>query len=207
MDDFRSYISLNKILKDRVWLNIPVKYMVNSIKIEVDNLYYYKTNINLCEIEISGLVPSKYYDSLIIKVYYTNHDYYTFYTESFKTLSGNHIENIIVKFYEKFLYKQIPESRFNYWNNKIMKRTSSLENFCLYIFNINRFSINKLSDIEFLKNIYEIIVVDDLNDFLSYLTFYFQFALKNINEIDKRKIIFINMFREYVVNSKLLDVS
>lgn len=203
MNDFKGYVSVDKILKDRIVLNIPIEYMVNSIKVEVDNLYYYKLDLNLCEIEVSGLVPSKYYDKLIIKIYYTNDDYYTFYTESFKTLVGNYIENMMVNFYEKFLDKHIPESRFNYWNNKIIKKENSLENFCLYIFNINRFFINKLSNIEFLKNIYTIIIADDENDLLSYWTFYFEFKLKNMNEIDRRKTIFIEMFREYILNSKL----
>ena len=66
MKNFKGFVSVNKIFKDKIFITIPLKYMISAIKIEIGNLYFYKLKIDLCEIEISGLVPSKNYDELFL---------------------------------------------------------------------------------------------------------------------------------------------
>lgn len=176
--------------------------MISAIKIEIGNLYFYKLKIDLCEIEISGLVPSKNYDELFLKIYYANDSYHIFYIESFKTQKGNDVEEMMINFYKKFINAPMTEMKFNYWNHKISKRIDSFENFFTYILKINFCHSNKLNDMEFLKSIYTILLNENDNDFLSYWTFCFEVKLKNLDAFDRRNKIFKEMFKEYRVENK-----
>lgn len=203
MKNFKDFVCANKIFKDKIFITIPLKYMIDAIKIEIGNLYFYKLKIDLCEIEISGLVPSKNYNGLVLKIYYANDSYHLFNIESFKTQKGNEVKEIMINFYGKFINAPMPESKFNYWNYKISERDRFLEDFFVYVLKIDfKCSSKKLNDMEFLKRIYTILLNENDNDFLSYWTFYFEVKLKSLSAFDGRKKILKEMFKEYKIGDK-----
>ena len=57
--------------------------------------------------------------------------------------------------------------------------------------------MKKLSDMEFLNLIYRILINDFTNDVLYFWTFYFEFKLKSLSVIDRRKEIFSKIFQDY----------
>lgn len=190
-------IEIKNILKDSIVFHIPLKYMMNAIKIEIENLPFNRVNVDLYQIEIKGLIPGKTYENLYLKIFDTNDEFKKFKIDSFKTLEGNNTEKMIVKFYEEVLEEEIKENKFNYWNRKISSNEKTFKEFCEYVLKINKFSVKKLSDMEFLNLIYRILINDFTNDVLYFWTFYFEFKLKSLSVIDRRKEIFSKIFQEY----------
>lgn len=190
-------IQIKDILKDSVIFHVPLRYMMNTIRVEVKNLPFNRINVDLYQIEIKGLIPGKIYNNLCLKIFDINNGFKEFKIGEFKTLGGDNSEKMIVKFYKGVLGKEIGENKFNYWNKKISSGEKTFKEFCEYVLNINEFFVKKLNDMEFLNLIYRILINDFTNDVLYFWTFYFEFRLKNLSIIDRRKEIFSKIFQEY----------
>lgn len=200
MNEEINVIEIKNIFKNKVVLHVPLKYMIRAIKVEVCNLFFIKVNVDLYEVVLEGLIPGKVYENLCLKIYYTNDKFLKLNINQFKTQDGNEIENMIVNFYREFMKKEIGENKFNYWNENINLGKKTLEQFFNHVLNINKFSIGKLNDMEFLNCLYKMLIGDLKNDLLYFWVFYFEFNLKGLNQIEKRKEIFKKMFEEYNSN-------
>lgn len=200
MNEEINIIEIKNIFKNKVVLHVPLKYMIRAIKVEVCNLFFIKVNVDLYEVVLEGLIPGKIYGNLCLKIYYTNDKFLKLNINQFKTQDGNEIENMIVNFYREFMKKEIGENKFNYWNENINLGKKTLEQFFNHVLNINKFSIGKLNDMEFLNCLYKMLIGDLKNDLLYFWVFYFEFNLRGLNQIEKRKEIFKKMFEEYNSN-------